>query len=79
MFSVPVAVCWEAMSPAKTGIIRVIIQMYFNFQGTAEHLFAVSLSVSLPNVSAERKLNLSSDPASVLQLIKAKKSQATGS
>lgn len=65
--------CWESMSPVKAGIIRVIIQLYFNFQGRAEHLFAVSLSVSLPNVSAERKLNLSSDPASILQLIKSQK------
>lgn len=62
----PVAVCWEPMSPAKADIVTVVIQLYFNFQGTAEHLFAVSLSVCLPNVSAERKLNLSSDPASVL-------------
>lgn len=59
-------VCWEFMSLAKADIVRVVIQLYFNFQGTAEHLFAVSLCVSLPNVSAERKLNLSSDAVSVL-------------
>lgn len=53
--------------------IGVVIRLDFHFQDAAVHFFAVSQCVSLPNVSAERKLNLSCDPASVLQLIKAKR------